>query len=64
MENPFGHRWDDCGLCGRMVRCGKCGNNSCNGGYGSVDGVTCTACPSAYDMQDAGEPESAATKSR
>lgn len=54
-ENPHGHYWADCSLCGRMVVCGKCGNNSCNGGYGTVDGKDCDACPSAYDMQNRGE---------
>lgn len=50
------HRWADCEMCGRMVICGKCGNNCCNGGSGEVDGVKCAACDEAYAMQDAGEP--------
>jgi hypothetical protein len=38
-----------------MVVCGKCQNNCCNGGYGTLpDGSTCDACPSAYDMQENG----------
>ncbi len=42
-------------MCGPMVICGKCGNNCCNGGYGTLpDGSKCDACPSAYDMQDKG----------
>lgn len=49
------HHWDNCDLCGRMVVCGKCGNNCCNGGYGTVDGAQCDACPSAYALQGAGE---------
>jgi hypothetical protein len=51
------HFWDYCTHCDRrMVRCGKCGNNSCNGGYGTLaDGSQCDACPSAYDKQDRGE---------
>lgn len=49
------HYWDDCQLCGRTVICGVCGNNTCNGGYGEVDGETCTACESAYEMMYAGE---------
>lgn len=54
--NPWGHRWDICEMCGRMVVCGKCGNNCCNGGYGTLrDGAKCDACPSAYAMQDRGE---------
>lgn len=60
-----GHFWDDCQSCGRMVVCGKCGNNCCNGGYGEIIGpdkvgdevvmIACDACPSAYEMQDEGE---------
>ena len=47
------HKWDECPMCGPMVVCGKCGNNCCNGGYGTLpDGSTCDACPSAYDLQD------------
>ncbi len=39
-----------CGLCERiMVLCGVCGNNTCNGGYGEVNGVDCPNCPSAYE---------------
>lgn len=50
------HTWFDCELCGRSVRCGKCGNNCCNGGYGVLpNGEQCDVCPSAYDVQDAGE---------
>lgn len=62
MSNPTGwkypaHFWTDCEMCGRMVVCGKCGNNSCNGGYGALpDGSDCDACTFAYDMQDDGEP--------
>ena len=53
---PGPHRWADCSMCGRMVICGKCGNNCCNGGYGTLpDGMKCNACPEAYEMQDAGE---------
>ena len=55
-EDDIKHRWTDCPMCGRMVVCGKCGNNCCNGGYGEVDGRSCDACPSAYGMQDAGRP--------
>lgn len=39
-------------MCGSMVVCGKCGNNCCNAGYGTLpDGSECDACPSAYVMQ-------------
>ena len=33
------------------VECPKCGNNSCNGGYGTIDGKKCDVCPSAYACQ-------------
>ena len=46
------HTWFECPLCGLAVRCGKCGNNCCNGGFGELpDGSQCDACPSAYDKQ-------------
>ena len=32
-----------------VIICGKCGNNTCNGGYGEVDGVQCDQCPQAYE---------------
>jgi hypothetical protein len=40
-----------CDHCEReVVICGKCGNNSCNGGYGKLpDGTPCDQCPSAYE---------------
>jgi hypothetical protein len=54
-EVPRRHYWSMCPLCGWMVVCGKCGNNCCNGGYGTVaTGHECDACPSAYDMQSKG----------
>ena len=47
------HRWVFCDFCGcDAVICGKCGNNSCNGGYGEVDGKQCDECPSAYEMAE------------
>lgn len=53
----FKHHWEDCEMCGRMVVCGKCGNNCCNAGYGTLpDGSACDLCPSAYEMQRKGEP--------
>lgn len=54
--NPFGHRWFQCPMCGPSVRCGKCGNNACNGGAGTVDGADCDACNSAYEKQNAEWP--------
>ena len=45
------HTWEYCDLCGHdIVICGKCGNNTCNGGYGTVDGKECDACESAYQL--------------
>lgn len=45
------HYWDYCHLCEHdVVICGKCGNNTCNGGYGEINGEECDACPSAYDL--------------
>lgn len=35
-------------MCGPAIRCGTCGNNTCNGGYGEVDGKHCPDCPEAY----------------
>jgi len=38
-----------CEHCERtVVICSKCGNNTCNGGYGMIDGVECDQCPIAY----------------
>lgn len=51
------HKVDYCDHCQMtIVICGKCGNNTCNGGYGEVIGpepgttVPCDACPSAYTV--------------
>lgn len=51
----YKHKIDRCDLCERdVVICGKCGNNTCNAGYGEVIGsepgslMECDACPSAY----------------
>lgn len=45
------HYWDYCSLCEHdVVICGKCGNNTCNGGYGQADGKECDACESAYEL--------------
>lgn len=39
-----------------MVICGTCGNNSCNGGYGEVDGKTCADCEGAYKKMETEKP--------
>lgn len=46
----FDIKW--CETCGATyVRCPKCGNNSCNGGYGEdKDGNKCNVCPVAYEL--------------
>lgn len=55
------HKKAYCELCERdMIICGKCGNNTCNGGYGEIIGpnkindeivmITCDACESAYEL--------------
>ena len=48
------HRWQFCAQCGGWTAiCGKCGNNCCNGGYGTLaDGSVCDACPLAYAFQE------------
>jgi hypothetical protein len=47
MTGKFEICW--CELCGGFfVRCPRCGNNSCNGGYGE-DGK-CPVCPLAYEV--------------
>lgn len=49
------HHWSICFMCGPVVICGACGNNCCNGTYGTAPGGlhgSCTYCPSAYEMQD------------
>jgi len=49
-EYEFTYGW--CDMCGCVfVRCPKCGNNSCNAGYGIVDGEKCDVCPLAYQYQ-------------
>ena len=43
-----------CSLCQcDTVICGKCRNNCCNGGHGTLpDGTECGACLEAYKLQD------------
>jgi hypothetical protein len=51
---PYKHEIQYCTQCQTdMIVCGKCGNNCCNGGYGTLpDGTKCDACPEAYKLQD------------
>lgn len=56
------HFWEWCpGCCCYIVICGKCGNNTCNAGHGTiiVDGkeVDCDLCPEAHELDSKGPPE-------
>lgn len=47
MTNKFKIQW--CSTCNDwFIECPRCGNNTCNGGYGE-DGC-CPVCPDAYDL--------------
>lgn len=61
----YKHKWDYCDHCQRpTVICGKCGNNSCNGGSGLEPGhfwsdgnpIKCTACPEANEFEKSTSP--------
>lgn len=41
-------------MCGETVICRTCGNNTCNGGYGEVNGHDCFDCESAYEFMEKG----------
>ena len=44
--------WSWCNLCNApCIICPKCGNNTCNGGYGSINGETCEVCGLAYQFE-------------
>jgi len=44
------HKLTFCKHCDRYMHiCWKCGNNTCNGGYGEINGEPCTECESAYE---------------
>lgn len=52
------HKWEYCDFCDHdVVVCGKCGNNTCNGGHGTVDGKECDECGSAYELYSKGMAE-------
>jgi len=53
-EQSYKHLVGYCDLCDtEMIFCGKCGNNCCNGGYGTLEnGLECDACPEAYKKQE------------
>lgn len=47
------HYWSYCEQCQvEMVKCGTCGNNCCNGGFGQINGKECQDCVIAYAKQD------------
>lgn len=49
-KNTISIEW--CGMCrGFFVRCPRCGNNSCNGGYGEEG--KCPVCPKVGDIEGA-----------
>jgi len=52
--NKWYFEWDWCDFCEKpFVRCPKCGNNTCNGGYGTdILGNECDVCRLAYDFED------------
>jgi hypothetical protein len=44
-------KWHWCTACNCACILGpKCGNNTCNGGYGEVDGKKCDICPLSYQF--------------
>jgi len=52
MKHPYvGYKFEVCwcnDCTGIYIKCPRCGNNTCNGGYGE-DGK-CPVCPVAYDL--------------
>ncbi len=51
--NLMGHYWAFCPHCQlNVVYCGTCHNNTCNGGYGTIDNKPCPDCKSAYAEYD------------
>jgi len=52
MSDKYNFQWEWCYTCDCwFIRCPKCGNNSCNGGYGNIDGEECDICSLAYSYQ-------------
>jgi len=55
MNKKFKFTW--CPTCkGYSINCPKCGNNSCNGSYGKINGVECDLCVDVYNYQDENFP--------
>ena len=48
------YKWDWCSLCqGAYIICPLCGNNTCNGGSGTLaDGTRCLKCEDAHAYYD------------
>lgn len=45
--------WEWCGECDfAFIRCPKCGNNCCCGGYGQIEGKECDVCSLSYQYQE------------
>jgi hypothetical protein len=54
IDQSFDFKVEYCELCGWFIRCPRCGNNSCNAGYGDdpdTEDGKCPVCPVAYDLQ-------------
>ena len=41
-----------CPLCGWYIECPVCGNNSCNGGRGTINDKECEYCDNIYILSD------------
>lgn len=52
MTNNFEFTVSWCKMCGHHIVCPKCGNNCCNGGYGTVNDEPCDICSLAYQYQE------------
>jgi hypothetical protein len=54
--NDKNFKWYWCDYCdGSFIRCPTCGNNSCNGGSGMVDGKPCLTCLEIVKFEEAAE---------
>ena len=55
-KNKYNFQWEWCDQCEDwFIRCPKCGNNSCNGGSGEVDGEDCDVCSLSHSYQSLAE---------
>ena len=56
VKAKFNFQWEWCSDCDAwFIRCPKCGNNCCNGGWGNVDGEDCDVCSLSYSYQSLAE---------